>query len=87
VRLVRATRESASIQRGAGPRACIGLVRCARAQALLRGADFVLPDDVKAMAIPVTRHRIALSPEMEIDGLDADQVLNPLFSNVEAPRE
>ncbi len=86
VRLVRATRDSAAIQRGAGPRACIGLIRCARAQALLHGSDFVLPDDVKNMALPVMRHRIALSPEMEIDGLNADQVLGPLFSAVEAPR-
>ena len=69
VRLVRATRNSSAIQRGAGTRACIALVRCARAKALLRGSDFVLPDDVKSTALPVMRHRVLLSAEMEIDGV------------------
>ncbi len=86
VRLVRSTRENSSILRGAGPRACIALVRSARAHALLRGSDFVVPDDIKSMALPVMRHRIALMPEMEIDGLTHDQVLTQLFSTVEAPR-
>ncbi len=86
VRLVRATRESSALQRGAGTRACLALIRCARAKALLRGSDFVLPDDVKQMALPVMRHRIALSAEMEIDHMDEDQVLSQIFSVVEAPR-
>lgn len=86
VRLVRATRTTTSLSRGAGTRACIALVRCARANALLRGADFVLPDDVKVMAYPVLRHRVALSAEMEIDGFSVDQVLEKIISAVDAPR-
>lgn len=86
VRLVRASRVNTTIQRGAGTRACIALVRCARAHALLRGGDFVLPDDVKRMAHAVMRHRITLAAEMAIDGLSPDQVLTQIFSTVEAPR-
>lgn len=87
VRLVRATRNSPSIINGAGPRACIGLIRTARANALLRGEDFVLPDDIKAMAIPVMRHRIILSADMEIDGQSADNVLRGILETIEAPRK
>jgi len=86
VRLVRATRGITSLTRGAGTRACIALVRCARAYALLRGANFVLPDDIKAMALPVLRHRVALSAEMEIDGFTVDQVLSKTLNGVDAPR-
>ncbi|MGL6162454.1 AAA family ATPase [Microbulbifer sp.] len=86
VRLVRATRESAQLRRSAGPRASIGLLQAARAQALIQGREFVLPDDVKAMAIPVMRHRVGLSPDMEIDGETADSVLAQIIDTVEAPR-
>ncbi len=86
VRLVRASRDNIAIQRGAGPRASLSLLRAARARALLRGTDFVLPDDVKTMAWPVLRHRIQLAAEVEIDGLTHDQVLEQLFSTVDAPR-
>lgn len=87
VRLVRASRESAAIQRGAGPRATIALLRAARAKALLRGSQFVLPDDVKTMAWPVMRHRVQVATEMELDGQSVDQILAQLFSDVEAPRQ
>ncbi|MYM62944.1 MoxR family ATPase [Pseudomaricurvus sp. HS19] len=87
VRLVRASRESMAIQRGAGPRASIALLRAARANALLRGSNFVLPDDVKKMAWPVMRHRIQLATEMEIDGQSEDLVLEQLFNTVDAPRK
>lgn len=86
VRLVRATRGTTSLLRGAGTRACIALVRCARAHALIRGGDFVIPDDVKQMVLPVLRHRVALSAEMEIDGFSVDQVLEKVLGSVEAPR-
>jgi len=87
VRLVRATRESAAIVQGAGPRASIGLVRCARARAMLSGRNFVLPDDIKAVALPVMRHRISLSADVEIDGLTTDHVLTKIVQSVEAPRQ
>ena len=86
VRLVRATRDSAQLRRAAGPRASIGRLQAARAQALLQGREFVLPDDVKAMAIPVMRHRVGLSPDMEIDGETPDSVLAQIIDTVEAPR-
>ena len=87
VRLVQATRSSAAILKGAGPRASIGLVAAAKANALMAGRDFILPDDVKAMATPVMRHRILLSPDTEIEGLNADHVLEQILQSVEAPRE
>ena len=87
VRIVRATREHPSIFRGAGSRASIALVRIAKANALLAGRNFVLPDDVKEMAVPVLQHRIALTPDVEIEGLSAADVIKTLLQNVEAPRQ
>ncbi|SDK61954.1 AAA family ATPase [Microbulbifer yueqingensis] len=86
VRLVRASRGNAQLRRSAGPRASIGLLQAARAQALLAGRNFVLPDDVKSMAVPVMRHRVGLSPDMEIDGQTPDSVLAQIIDTVEAPR-
>ena len=67
---------------GASPRATLALDRCARANAWLRGADFVSPDDVQAVAFDVLRHRIILSFEAEANGISADQVINDLISRV-----
>ena len=86
VRLVRATRDWAGIAIGAGPRGSIALVRLARAMALLAGRDYVTPDDIKQAALPVLRHRIAISPESELDGLNADQLLSALVQQIAAPR-
>jgi len=86
VRLVRSTRGTTLLRHGAGPRASIALLRCARAQALLNGVDFVTPDDVKSMVLPVMRHRVILAPEVEIDGLGVDEVLANLLDKVDAPR-
>ena len=87
VRLARATREAVGLQRGAGPRASIALVRSGRASALVNGRDFVLPDDIKAVALPVLRHRVQLSPELEIEGVSADTVISGLLETVPAPRQ
>ncbi|MBA56108.1 MAG: AAA family ATPase [Pseudomonadales bacterium] len=86
VRIARSSREWHSFAHGAGPRASIALIRAARAQALLDGREFVTPDDVKTMALPVMRHRVALTAEMEIEGLKTDQALQQLLQEVEAPR-
>jgi MoxR-like ATPase len=86
VELVRATRGSTLLRHGAGPRASIALLRCARALALINGMDFVTPDDVKSMMLPVLRHRVILAPEVEIDGLGVDEVLGKLLEKVAAPR-
>ena len=86
VRIVRATRAWSGVSIGAGPRGAIALVRLARVSALFAGRDFVLPDDVKALAIPALRHRVAVSPELEIEGLSVDSVLERVVEGVEAPR-
>ena len=86
VKLARATRDNQGLSRGAGPRASIALVRCARARALMSGRTFATPDDVKAVALAVMRHRVAVAPELEIEGRDADSVLAEMLAQVEAPR-
>ena len=86
VRLVHATRDTTLLRHGAGPRASIALLRCARALAMLNGVDYVTPDDIKSLVLPVLRHRVILSPEVEIDGLGVDAVLANLLDKVDAPR-
>jgi MoxR-like ATPase len=86
VRISRATRHWAGVALGAGPRGGIGLVRAARGAALLAGRHFVTPDDVKGVAKPVLRHRITLSPEVELEGQRPDDLLDALLDEVEAPR-
>jgi MoxR-like ATPase len=86
VRLARTTRSWPGLAIGAGPRASIALVRGGRARALLRGGDFVTPDDIKGCALAVLRHRVRLSPELDIEGLSVDQVLQQLLDQVAAPR-
>jgi len=87
VRIVAATRHFPGIALGAGPRGSIALVRAARAQAVLAGRDFVTPDDVREVARPALRHRIALAPELQIEGQSADDALTALLAKVEAPRK
>ncbi|HSC84019.1 MAG TPA: MoxR family ATPase [Pseudomonas sp.] len=86
VRLARTTRTWPGLAMGAGPRASIALVRGGRARALLRGGDFVLPDDIKSCALAVLRHRVRLAPELDIEGLSVDQVLQQLLDQTAAPR-
>ena len=87
VRVVAATRKWPGISLGAGPRGSIALVRAARAQAVLQGRDFVTPDDVRDIAKPALRHRITLSPELQIEGQSPDDALHALLAKVEAPRK
>ena len=87
VRLVRASRDWPGIAIGSGPRGALALVRAGRARALMEGRDFVTPDDIKSVALPALRHRIRLTPEMEIEGETADEVLEDLLQRVEAPRQ
>ena len=87
VRIAQATRSWPGIMLGAGPRGSIALVRAARAQAVLSGRDFVVPDDVRAIAPPALRHRVILSPELQVEGQQVDDVLRALLEKVEAPRK
>ena len=86
-RIAAATRKWPGIALGAGPRGSIGLVRAARAQAVLGGRDFVTPDDLREIAKPVLRHRVSLAPELQIEGQSADDVLHALLAKVDAPRQ
>ncbi|MEJ0066678.1 MAG: MoxR family ATPase [Caulobacteraceae bacterium] len=86
VGLVRATRETPDIETGASPRSAAMLATAARARAALQGRDYVIPDDVKALALPALRHRVILSPAAEIEGRQVDQIIQGLIERVEAPR-
>jgi MoxR-like ATPase len=86
VDLVRATRESTDIETGASPRAGAMLAVAARAAAALDGRDYVVPDDVKSLAVPTLRHRLVLSAAAEIEGRKVDLVLKGLVERVAAPR-
>jgi len=86
VRVARATREWPGISLGAGPRGSLALVRAGRAYAVLQGRDFVTPDDIRAVAKPALRHRITLAPELQIEGMRIDAIIDALLAKVEAPR-
>lgn len=86
VGIVRATRASADVSFGASPRSAAMLAAASRAAAALNGRDYVIPDDVKALAPAVLRHRIVLSPAAEIDGRSTDEVLDAIITSIEAPR-
>ncbi|GBD23668.1 ATPase RavA [bacterium HR29] len=87
VRLVRATREEPALELGASPRASLALFRAARAHALLEGRDYVLPDDVKAMAPHVLAHRLILSSQARLRGRTAEDVLREVMERVPVPIE
>jgi MoxR-like ATPase len=86
VRLVRATRENADLEAGVSPRGGAMLATAARARAVLQGRDYVIPDDVKALALPTLRHRVVLSPAAEVEARLPDQVVQALIDQIEAPR-
>jgi MoxR-like ATPase len=86
VDVIRGTREHASLDVGASTRAANMLASSARAFAALNGRDFVIPDDVKILALPVLRHRVILSASAEIEGLSADRVVSEILDRTAAPR-
>ena len=86
VRLVRATRDSGDLVSGASPRAAVLLAGAARARAALDGRGYVVPDDVKALATAVLRHRLLLSPAAEIEGRAIEAIVADLVARTEAPR-
>ncbi|MEW4449122.1 MoxR family ATPase [Qipengyuania sp. JC766] len=86
VRLVRATRDNAELASGASPRAAVMLANAARARAALEGRAYVVPDDVKALATAVLRHRLMLSPAAEIEGRQMEDLVTELVESTEAPR-
>ena len=83
--ITRSTREERMLALGASPRATVALFRAARAAAVLEGRNYATPDDVKGIAPAVLRHRIALSPELEVEGRSPDDVLAALLDRVKVP--
>ncbi len=86
VDLIRTSRETDSIQVGAGPRATQALLLSSRAYAATQGRDFVTPDDIHEMTRPVLSHRIVLRPEYEIEGVTTDEAIRKLLESVAVPR-
>ena len=86
VDVVRATRVGESVLVGAGPRATQALLLASRAQAALQMRDYVTPDDIKTMAVPVLEHRLILRPEFEIEGLSVAEVIKGVLQQVPVPR-
>jgi MoxR-like ATPase len=84
--IVRATRTAPVLTLGASPRGSVALLKMAQASALLEGRAYVVPDDVKALAPSVLRHRIAVAPELELEGVTADTALHGVIEKIEAPR-
>lgn len=86
VQIVRRTRDWPSLSLGASPRAAVSLMAVAKGFAAMDGRDYVIPDDVKAVAHPVLRHRVILRPEADLEGLTPDQVLDEVLRAVEVPK-
>ena len=86
VQIVRRTRDWPSLSLGASPRAAVSLMAVSKAFAALDGRDYVIPDDVKASALPVLRHRIILRPEADLEGITPDQVVQDVLRAVEVPK-
>lgn len=86
VGMVDETRKNPMLFLGASPRASIALLMSAKAFALINGRDFVSPEDIKEMALPVLRHRLQLSPEKEMEGISIDDVVKQIIDKIEVPR-
>jgi MoxR-like ATPase len=86
VEIVRRTRSHPSVLYGASPRASVALLLCTKALSALRAREFSTPDDVRDIARPVLRHRLALRAEAELDGATPDAVITDILQSVEVPR-
>jgi MoxR-like ATPase len=84
--IVHETRSNSGLYLGASPRASIALLRIAKAYAILRGRNFVIPEDIMEAALPVLRHRVMLTPEKEMEGTTTDDVLKEIIRKTEIPR-
>jgi MoxR-like ATPase len=86
ITILGATRKDAQIQVGASPRGGLALVKLARAQAVLDHRDYVIPDDIKQIAVPALAHRVTLRPELWVRQVSADDVVARLLASVPTPR-
>jgi len=80
------TRDNSNLFLGASPRASLGIMRTSKALAAIRGRDFVTPDDIQKVAYPVLNHRIILTPEREIEGIDASDIIHDIIQKIDVPR-
>lgn len=85
-KIVNETRNNSSLYLGASPRASLAILRASKANAAIMGRDFVNPEDIIEMAVPVMRHRLILTPEKEMEGISADELINDIISKIEVPR-
>lgn len=85
-KMVNATRNNKALFLGASPRASLAILRSAKANAAIKGRDFVNPEDIIEMATPVLRHRIILTPEKEMEGITADELITEMIKTIEIPR-
>ena len=85
-KIVNETRNNPSLYLGASPRASLAILRASKANAAITGRDFVTPEDIIEIAIPVMRHRIILTPEKEMEGVSADELIKDIISKIEVPR-
>ena len=85
-KIVIETRNNQALYLGASPRASLAILRAAKANAAIKGRDFVTPEDIKEMATPVLRHRIILTPEKEMEGITADELIENILRTIEVPR-
>jgi len=85
VRLVGQTRIHPDVELGASPRGSIALVRASQATAAIKGRDFVVPDDVKLVAVPALAHRVIVKPDRRIQGVSSQDVVEDILGNVEVP--
>ncbi len=84
--IVGATRNSHSLYLGASPRASLAILNASKSYAAMQGRDFITPDDIKYVAFPVLRHRVMLTPEKEMEGINVEEVINQIVQSVEVPR-
>jgi MoxR-like ATPase len=84
--IIIATRNSPAVYLGASPRASVALLNAGKAYALLQGRDYLIPDDIKYICVPVLQHRILLSPEMEMEGRSAGTIVKRLLERIEVPK-
>jgi MoxR-like ATPase len=85
-KIVNETRKNPALYLGASPRASLAILRASKANAAIMGRDFVTPEDIIEIAIPVMRHRIILTPEKEMEGISADELIKDIISKIEVPR-
>ena len=86
VNIISETRNNPTIDIGSSPRGSIALLQCAKACAAYNGRDYVIPEDIKKMAVPTLRHRIILKPELELEGVKSDSIISDILSKIKVPR-